>query len=773
MDWKRSPWLPPAILALLVVLFVNPALKPDYVLADRELDLLHGRHFAQSGEYLRQGTIPLWSSREFFGSPLLANIQLGICYPPNWLGMILPARQAITFLVVLHLFLCAGFTYGFYRSLGGGKEGGVTAGAMFAFSGFVVSKTVELMSISTLAWLPAILWCIEESFKRKDRRLVLLGGLLFGLQCLAGHTQYAYYSALMIACYGFFHVLRTPFSRAVAGEAILAVAVTGLVGTLIFAVQLLPTYELSILAQRSKLSFEEAAFGPGNVLSVKELVLMVLPHFYHTGEQASWVPLFLGFLWPMLMITGLVFGQRKTAIFSGAVALVTLLLAAGGNLPFFRLFYESPLPGFSMFHDPIRMAFLSSLAISILCGLGVDALVTSLNSEEMKVARVFLCLNVPAWLLIVLLSVTLPEDANSRAFRLFDIFELVGALIVGSGAIVVSMKSKRFRQPALRILIGMQVISFFWPNVQLLPKVNRKEFEEIQMWEQELADKLPKDGPPYRIADLNADPLQHTRWLRYGIDSVSGFSSLIPRGVLAYSAGPNGSIESTRQCAYTEFLVSWPLLRASNCRYVVVPESMHLMVNWIDRELRKSTNSRLVWFEAIPLAGDSPWRLYEFTSPLDRLEVAFDSVLTTGSRKEALSALAETAFDSERLVLVTKLEKQKLSETAAISGKPEFRPNYVRAEVEEGPGWLLFSDQVLPGWRSFVDGQSTRIVPGQYLFKAVPFGVGRHEIEFIYEPRAFRIGVFVTMMIMTIAMGITVGGRVCRVCRFAQSRIPN
>jgi hypothetical protein len=48
--------------------------------------------------------------------------------------------------------------------------------------------------------------------------------------------------------------------------------------------------------------------------------------------------------------------------------------------------------------------------------------------------------------------------------------------------------------------------------------------------------------------------------------------------------------------------------------------------------------------------------------------------------------------------------------------------------------WLVVTDAPLAGWRAFLDGAETRVLPADVLCRAVPIPHGRHKVAFEYDP---------------------------------------
>jgi uncharacterized membrane protein YfhO len=83
---------------------------------------------------------------------------------------------------------------------------------------------------------------------------------------------------------------------------------------------------------------------------------------------------------------------------------------------------------------------------------------------------------------------------------------------------------------------------------------------------------------------------------------------------------------------------------------------------------------------------------------------------------------------------------------------------------------LVLSDVYYPGWHATVDGRPVRIDRVDYLLRGVPVPAGNHRVEFSYDPASFRIGWFVSLVVILILAAMTVFGvRRRRLARFAHS----
>jgi uncharacterized membrane protein YfhO len=66
-------------------------------------------------------------------------------------------------------------------------------------------------------------------------------------------------------------------------------------------------------------------------------------------------------------------------------------------------------------------------------------------------------------------------------------------------------------------------------------------------------------------------------------------------------------------------------------------------------------------------------------------------------------------------------------------------------------GYLVLADTYYPGWSALVDGREVPIVRANAMFRAVPLGAGRHEVEFLFRPRSVKSGALVSALGLILA----------------------
>ncbi|MFQ5613130.1 MAG: hypothetical protein ACE5H9_13455, partial [Anaerolineae bacterium] len=153
---------------------------------------------------LLDGHLPLWNFYLGNGAPLLANHQSGVFYPPNLLYLLLPVERAMGYLVILHLTLAALFAGFWGRTIGLAAFGRAVLALSYALGGVVVGRTQFLPMIYAAAWLPLLLSLAHRLRRRPSVGRAAWLGAAIGLQFLAGHAQWWFYSLLAVGLYYLF-----------------------------------------------------------------------------------------------------------------------------------------------------------------------------------------------------------------------------------------------------------------------------------------------------------------------------------------------------------------------------------------------------------------------------------------------------------------------------------------------------------------------------------------------------------------------------------------
>jgi len=60
---------------------------------------------------------------------------------------------------------------------------------------------------------------------------------------------------------------------------------------------------------------------------------------------------------------------------------------------------------------------------------------------------------------------------------------------------------------------------------------------------------------------------------------------------------------------------------------------------------------------------------------------------------------------------------------------------------------MVLSEVYYPaGWKAYVDGQLTKIYKTNYILRSIFLKPGDHEIEFVFKPASFTIGLIISTL---------------------------
>ena len=371
LHWRRA--LPILLLIALTLLFYRQLAFSELILARGDTYNYFYPYWDLRNAALRAGELPLWTSDIFMGAPLLANPQLGTYYPLNWLTAPFRAPLAIKISILIHSALAgAGMLFLYRQVIGKAMLPALVAALTYSFSGHVGAHVEQINQFQGLAWLPLLLALYHRALTSQSRRRdALLLAMALALQISCGHTQTVFISGIGLGIYGLGHCLTAGRTRRESAGAILLLALAALLAALLALPQLLPSLELAILSNRG----EGFGFVDATAFSLPPSLLgrALLPSY--EGQLFGEYNAYLGIVGLGLALWGMLKGARPKWTWIG-IAAIGLALALGRNNPMYLLLAE--LPGFNLFRVPARFLALYSLAMALLAGLGIQAL---LNSE--------------------------------------------------------------------------------------------------------------------------------------------------------------------------------------------------------------------------------------------------------------------------------------------------------------------------------------------------------------------------------------------------------
>lgn len=149
---------------------------------------------------------------------------------------------------------------------------------------------------------------------------------------------------------------------------------------------------------------------------------------------------------------------------------------------------------------------------------------------------------------------------------------------------------------------------------------------------------------------------------------------------------------------------------------------------------------------------DHEIKIYQYDDILPRAAL-FSQVEFAADQAAALNRLTSPSFDIFQTALVSPADLNG-QEVAAIKDmqrlstervRPARIVSYASQEVKidavpDRPSLLVLNDSDYPGWKVYVDGQRSKLITANYLFRGVLLKPGRHIVRFSYEPLSFTAG---------------------------------
>jgi hypothetical protein len=401
-------------------------------------------------DMLAQGEVPWWNPLVGHGYPVIAESQTGVFYPFHLVAYwLLDVQTAWNVVHLLHYVLAFVATAGWIRVWGGSFGAQVFGATVFVYGWFPPRACLE-WAILGGSYLPMCLWCIEAFLRTQFSRWLLVFSLAIGCQLLAGHYHLAFFTWLTVAGYALWRwwvlcgrgssqrsatttplgattnptatsdstaksnsTARTepgpssaaPVSLQAAAQdgktspprwlsldtcrPVFAIVVAGVLGVLLGAVQLWPTWELKQNSQRTSINAEfDPSYGH---LPPMYLARLLTPWWWHTPgrdidtelSRMTWGALpqatnrveahiYVGLL-PLLMALVALLISLMNRRWPGddlggwILAVAGLVLATGVFQPVLLHW-----PGFGFFRGPGRATILTTLAIAWLAARAWD-----------------------------------------------------------------------------------------------------------------------------------------------------------------------------------------------------------------------------------------------------------------------------------------------------------------------------------------------------------------------------------------------------------------
>jgi hypothetical protein len=765
----------------LVILYFWEALTPSKLMIERDLPIFFFPNLKLWVEAVKAGELPLWNPYSFSGQPLFASLQTSILYPPNGLLLILPINFAFNLTIVLHFFLSGWFVYLLARELGGSRTAGILACLSFTLGGFLLSIHNVLNTLQSVTWTPLIFFFFLRALRGRSWKYSLLSSLTILVQFLGGGIEVFLITQAMIIFLAFCpQALLVERSYAPWRWRLKMVGIIFLLFLGLGAVQIFPFWEMIENSDRHMgFSYQAATRWS---LGWRDLIYLFLPDFFWRGiefydtDQNYLKSIYLGII-PCIMILFFFLGRDRRKGWFGLFLVLSLLLALGGNTPFYRVLYTI-VPGFHTIRYPAKFLFFTNIFICLLTGLGWDVLSDRLKEDPQKkfstLKRASMLLAFLFVLILLFLSLfrdpllsflehsfsisyARPWVLNLHNLERFSFFALLTFLFV-----IFLADRKISIQWSQAILITLLTLDLFLANWGFYRLVDQKAFYSLSPnLKVVLADPeknrihvdplmvkamLPKRMGMEGVADFILKecfyfdyPLIHRIYntAGFGIMTYLPYHDLL--AILYFDKASNPGATDILRLMNVKFLLWHEALQDPTWKLIRKGESYVLLEDLPKKNFSHPTKNKVIMS-----------RLYENKAVLPRAFLV-SKYLVVKNGKERLDLFKKKGFDPTQTVLLEEVPdppcpaKGRAPDNDSVRFL-KFTLNQIDLDVFcTRPRLLFLSETYYPGWKVWVDGKKEKIYRANHAFRAVALGPGRHNIHFQYQPVTFYCGLWVSL----------------------------
>lgn len=745
---RSSEILPITLLLLCVILFFSQVLSTDHSLYGS--DFLF--YFYQVKRFIRDclfdNTFPFWNPYLFSGSPFISNIQASMFYPLGFFYYFFQPETAYLYSTLMHCILGGIFMYLFMRSLLIPKTASFFAALIFMFNGYFMGHLFagHLSFVQNYIWMPLIFLFLLRFLKTIDFINAFYTGSILGIQILGGFPQVAFYTILSIIIFGIFYLYAFLTLKRFkdAARIVLGLGIIILVGFSLSAVQILPTLEFSMRSTKAGgVTYDYATY---HSLHPKELLSFLLPeifgnvvdgtywrtpefwHFWETCAYVGIIPFLLVYFKPQKE------SLRRIWFFFIIMISVSLFLALGKYNPFYHVIYK--LPGFNSFRIPAQIIYLYVFSVSVLSGLGI----ASLDDDRViftKGSVSFLALIGVILSIFIVLIHWIGHEFLQGMFGFFgegpirdidfhNLYKRTRTGIDKAGLIffmvlllLLMRKNKKINfsifSVCLLFLSLMDLGEFGWKFITPYDYSNALEKKQI-------VSKI--NNKPFEGRIIALPPFGPNDGLTYKFPSILGYDPLILK----------------RYVNYIQASQNWP----QNNNLVNLD-----WINYPDTKLLKMLNvNKLVHLDkVVDIENDIPY-------------VNFITESVIKNENEILNFMQSDEFDPKTMLVFDSKYSSTIpfcQTSEKVNGSfsvLEYGVNRIRLNVSvDKAAYLIFSEIYYPGWKAIIDGNTSSILCGNYIFRVIPITSGLHEINMYFISWPFRIGCLISLLTLISGVG--------------------
>ena len=714
---------------------------------------------------LAKHDFPLWNPYIFAGNAHAADVQSAVWYPLNLLYFFVSQLTAWQLLVVLQSILSFWFMYLYVRLLTANPLASWVSAIAFGLSGFYVAWSSENMSVGHAGlWLPLVLLSIENFYRSRLFRYIVIGALALTASLLAGFFQVTVYLYMLVAIYVLGKYLQAKkVSRSTLGILVFMMIIP--IG--LSAIAFVPSLEAYTLSPRS--TSNVSYLFHTYLLPITHLVQSLSPDIF--GSPGSYNYFGRGFYHETVLFIGLV--PMLFALFAihkyraNWYAKFFLWVSVGSYFltldnPITRGIFQLPIPLFSTFL-PSRILYIATFSLSVLAGLGFDAW-----QKDKKVYPAWIVGSVAGLLaLSVGYGVAIMKLSDNAVLHAINIYTLQQAAIESRHGVVMLRNALL----SLGILFGFfvftrRVVPKGIATISIIVIILVSQFYTLQKYT--VLGEREFLYPSHPVIEYLHDKQDTSRFVSFGSRMLGNISTQFalfsPEGLdpmyirrygeLVYAAMHNGKFEKNIPRIEVEFSSMNDAEHMSDNAFRL--RLMNLLgvknVAYFENEPREKIMRLAERFPKeifIPRWQNGNWHIFENANVLPRVMLLHEYVIEQNPQK-----ILDKLFDPKlNLGNTVVLEEEPIGfhrGTAKVSSVPtvaikQYGASRVEVVTDSVQDEILFlSDSYHPGWHVYVDGRKVKLLRANYAFRAVVVPRGAHKVVFEYKPASLSLGYAIT-----------------------------
>ena len=476
------------------------------------------------------------------------------------------------------------------------------------------------------------------------------------------------------------------------------------------------------------------------------------------GKQPSVSgPVYIGACIIFLFVLGAITVKNNYKWWLIGTFILGLFISYGKNfLPFFNFMFDY-FPFYKGFRAVTIGMVISELAAPILGFLLIKEIITG----EIEKERVLFGLKIAGGTLVAILlllylkgpdlfefSGRFDDKVGERGANILqkerikifkeDILRSLLFVLLSAGTVFILIKSW-FKPQYVAIILGLVVIADLYP-------VNQRYLNEDNYVKKKKSKKPFNKKPAYSIF-LN-DPSEFRVF-----NTVGGYGSAINDASTAYFAKDIAGYSSVKLMIYQDLL---DLSLGQEMQQVSgTIQQMLQQINGIDRNY---TNQLLSKNNIINMLN-TKYIIYDNNKP------AYENPFAFGNAWLIKNKIHHASPDS----VMFNLRKENLRESALIIGENSnkqysaqgaiklinYKTNHLTYEFESSSNqFAVFSEVYYKDWNAYIDDELVDIIRSNYALRGLEVPVGKHKIEFKFEPAIYYQGENISLIASLILFGL-------------------